>query len=200
MQGTSGLTGAAPIWADFMNTAIQQVTGGNPSPFIKPAGVIERVICSVSGTEPSQWCPTNEASIFQPTNCLFQKDMISGKKRVLIPGLGILASVECSGFAEEKTALNVTEKWGVRWIKETDQGKNWASSIGFKDPIFFTPSKSCIQGDSRPLLSFASLDDGQVITTKSLGDLWQGRGDFRFLPIPVGIWFWKQSSRMGSLR
>ncbi|MEA2008833.1 MAG: transglycosylase domain-containing protein, partial [Chloroflexota bacterium] len=53
MQNTSGLTGAAPIWASFMQTAIQQLTGGNPSSFVKPAGVVERVICAVSGTEPS---------------------------------------------------------------------------------------------------------------------------------------------------
>ncbi|MFN2235078.1 MAG: transglycosylase domain-containing protein, partial [Anaerolineales bacterium] len=63
MQGTSGLTGAAPIWSAFMQQAIQQLTGNNPSFFVKPAGVIERVICTVSGTEPSQWCPTQTSEI-----------------------------------------------------------------------------------------------------------------------------------------
>ncbi len=61
MQGTSGLTGAAPIWAAYMQTAIQQIAGGSPSPFIKPAGVVERVICTVSGAEPSQWRCREEA-------------------------------------------------------------------------------------------------------------------------------------------
>ena len=37
MQNTTGLTGAAPIWAEFMQHAIQQLTGGNPTPFSRPA-------------------------------------------------------------------------------------------------------------------------------------------------------------------
>ncbi len=36
MQGTTGLTGAAPIWSQFMNVAIQQLTGGKPTPFVPP--------------------------------------------------------------------------------------------------------------------------------------------------------------------
>jgi membrane peptidoglycan carboxypeptidase len=32
MVNTTGLTGAAPIWAEFMQTAVQNITGGNPTP------------------------------------------------------------------------------------------------------------------------------------------------------------------------
>jgi len=194
MQGTSGLTGAAPIWAEFMNVAIQQVTGGNPTPFIKPAGVIERVICSVSGTEPSQWCPTQRSEYFSADQLPLSKGYDLWQKASIDTWTGYLASVECSGYTDVKTALNVTEKWGVRWIKETDQGKNWARSLGFEKPIFFTPSKSCSQGDSRPLLSFASLDNGQTITSSPLviygkagatADFYQYRLEFGFGSDPV---------------
>ena len=38
MVDSTGVTGAAPIWSKFMKFAIQAVTGGNPTPFVNPAG------------------------------------------------------------------------------------------------------------------------------------------------------------------
>ncbi|HEX9091525.1 MAG TPA: transglycosylase domain-containing protein, partial [Anaerolineales bacterium] len=61
MKDITGVTGAAPIWSEFMKFAVQQLTGGNPTPFVKPSGIVDRVICSVSGTEPSQWCPNQRS-------------------------------------------------------------------------------------------------------------------------------------------
>jgi hypothetical protein len=107
---------------------------------------------------------------------------------------GLLSSVECSDFIEEKLALNVTEEWALKWIKETNQGESWASSMGFEEPIFFTPTTTCGSSDSRPLLSFASLDDGQVITENPLtiygragatSDFFQYRLEFGFGDDPV---------------
>jgi membrane peptidoglycan carboxypeptidase len=37
MQNTTGLSGAAPIWSQFMQAAIPQLTGGNPTPVHAPA-------------------------------------------------------------------------------------------------------------------------------------------------------------------
>jgi len=64
MEGTSGLSGAAPIWAEFMQLAIQDLTGGNPSSFVRPTGIVETVICAESGTLPSEWCPTQKTELF----------------------------------------------------------------------------------------------------------------------------------------
>ncbi|MBE0408508.1 MAG: transglycosylase domain-containing protein, partial [Anaerolineales bacterium] len=64
MQNITGVAGAGPIWAEFMNYAVAHLTAGNPSPFARPSGIIERVICSVSGTEPSRWCPNQRGEIF----------------------------------------------------------------------------------------------------------------------------------------
>ncbi|HEX9595571.1 MAG TPA: transglycosylase domain-containing protein, partial [Anaerolineales bacterium] len=64
MEGTSGLTGAAPIWAEYMQAAIGRLVGGNPAPFVQPAGIVEKVICAVSGTEPSQYCDDHRREIF----------------------------------------------------------------------------------------------------------------------------------------
>ena len=64
MQNISGLTGAAPIWSDFMVESANRVTGGNPTPFSRPGGIVERIICAVSGTEPSNKCPVQRSELF----------------------------------------------------------------------------------------------------------------------------------------
>jgi len=168
MQGTSGLTGAAPIWASFMQTAIQQLTGNNPTPFFKPSGVVERVVCTISGTEPSQWCPSQRSEYFAADQPPVSKGYDLWQKASIDSWTGLLSSPECSNFIQQEMALNVTDKWAVKWIQETDQGQSWAKSIGFEAPIFFTPKRTCTSNASRPLLAFTSLSNGQVITSNPL--------------------------------
>ncbi len=163
MQGTSGLTGAAPIWANFMQFSIQQLTGGKPTPFIKPAGVVERVVCSISGTEPSQWCPSQHSEYFTADQLPSPKGYDLWQKADIDTWTGLLASPECSEFIDQKIALNVNDKWAVKWIKETDQGKSWAKQMGFEDPIFFTPEKACSKSDPRPILNFTSIQEGETV-------------------------------------
>ena len=64
MEGTSGLTGAAPIWAEYMPIAIEQLTDNNPTSFSRPNGIIEKIICRVSGAEPSKWCDKERREVF----------------------------------------------------------------------------------------------------------------------------------------
>ena len=53
MVNTTGVTGAAPIWHNFMEAAL----AGRAAPFVRPGGIMERQICAISGTEPSEFCP-----------------------------------------------------------------------------------------------------------------------------------------------
>jgi penicillin-binding protein 1C len=168
MQGTSGLTGAAPIWATFINTAVSHITGGNPTPFIKPAGVVERVVCTVSGTEPSQWCPNQRNEYFVADQLPLSKGSDLWQKINIDTWTGKLASAACPDFTDQKIALNVTDPWAIKWVKDTGQGKSWAEQVGFKDPIFFSPTKTCKESDSRPLLELNSPDQGAVIQTNLL--------------------------------
>jgi len=168
MQGTSGLTGAAPIWNSVMQTAVQHLTGGNPTPFLPPTGVVEQVICTVSGAEPSQWCPNQRSEYFVAG----QPPLPSGQdlwQRVNIDTwTGLLASPACKDYTDNKLGLNVNDPWAVKWIKETDQGRQWAKDIGFSDPIFFTPEHACAETDSRPIIEINAPDDGDVITSSPL--------------------------------
>jgi len=168
MQNTTGLTGAAPIWAEFMQYAIQTLTDGRPTPFIRPPGVVERVICEVSGTEPSEWCPSQRLEYFAYDQLPLPKEEDLWKKVMVDTWTGLRASSACPDFVKEELVLNVTDPFAIKWIRETDEGRRWAEQNGFSDPVRFIPERECRAGDPRPLLLFSNLSEGQTITTSPL--------------------------------
>lgn len=56
MKGTTGLTGAAPIWHAFLEKALE---GQPPQDFERPPGIVEKEICADTGAQPSLYCPAN---------------------------------------------------------------------------------------------------------------------------------------------
>jgi len=61
MIGVSGVTGAAPIWHDFMETVLHNTP---PQPFVRPPGLVEMEICADSGMLPTAACPYRRREIF----------------------------------------------------------------------------------------------------------------------------------------
>lgn len=165
MRDTTGLTGAAPIWAGFMEYAVPQLTGGSPTPFYKPAGVIERVICSVSGTEPSQWCPEQRSEFFAADQPPLPPDQDLWTKIYIDTWTGLRASAECNDFIKEEQVVNITDPFAIRWISENPAGQAWAERMGFSTPIRFVPERECRADDPKPELAITSLSEGQVVTT-----------------------------------
>jgi penicillin-binding protein 1C len=168
MQNTTGLTGAAPIWAAFMQHAIQQITGNNPTPFSRPGGIVEMAICEISGTLPSEWCPRQRTEIFAADQPPLPKEQDLWQKVEVDTWTGLLASEACDEFTEERFVLNVSEEWAKRWIRREAAGQAWAESIGFQDPVTFAPSRQCKEDDPRPLLAFTYPQDGDRITSSPL--------------------------------
>ncbi len=168
MINTTGLTGAAPIWSQFMQQAVPMVSSGNPSGFTRPAGVVDKVICANSGTEPSDWCPSEKSEIFAYDQGPLPKSQDLWRKVSLDTWTGLRASAYCSDFSDETFALNVTDKQAIKWIRENPQGQAWAESQGFPQPITFAPERECKEGDPHPTIHFAGLDDGQRITDNSI--------------------------------
>ena len=166
MVNTSGLTGAAPIWNQFMQFAQDRLTGGIPSPTVRPAGVVDRIICAISGTEPSEWCPRQKTEIFASDQPPLPKEQDLWKK-VWVDSFALeLASTECSEYAVEKLGLNVDDPWARRWLREDPAGKAWAEEMGFdEDPLFFIPKATCNADSPRPILAFTSPPEGATITT-----------------------------------
>jgi membrane peptidoglycan carboxypeptidase len=163
MQNTSGLTGAAPIWNQVMTAAVQKLAGGNPTPFTRPSGVVERVICAVSGTEPSQWCPQQRSELFAADQPPLPSDQDLWQRVVIDTWTGLKASPYCPEYFDEQFVLNVTDQWARRWIRRDGQGQAWAQEMGFRSPVTFSPTRECGPNDPRPNLQFVGPRDRETI-------------------------------------
>lgn len=168
MVNTTGLTGAAPIWSSFMQYAVPIVSGGAPTSFSIPPGITERVICSASGAEPSQWCRGGQRNEFfasdqlplPPSQDLFRRANID-------TWTGLLAGDACKDFVKDEMVLNVQDKWGRQWLR-SGAGRAWLESHDLPRNPFFAPERECRDSDPRPVLEFSNLNDSSVITDISL--------------------------------
>jgi membrane carboxypeptidase/penicillin-binding protein len=60
MADVSGITGAAPLWHDFMERALE---GRPPQDFTVPEGIVEVEVCTDNGAQPNA-CPERRKEIF----------------------------------------------------------------------------------------------------------------------------------------
>ncbi len=167
MNHTTGLSGAAPIWSQYMQAAVPALTGNNPTPFVMPAGIVEKIICAISGTEPSQWCRGQRSEIFAADQPPLPPGQDLWRRVTLDTWTGLEASAACSKFTKEEMVMNVTDPWARKWLKTSD-GKRWLDENGFPKKVSFAPSRECQESDPQPKLAFTNLDDGQIITGNSL--------------------------------
>jgi penicillin-binding protein 1C len=164
MQNTTGVTGAGPIWAEFMVYAINRLTNGNPTPFAMPSGIEQIAVCSVSGSKPSQWCPSQRMEYFASDQPPLPPEEDLWRQVEYDTWTGLLASQECTNdYNEFRMAINAKDQWAQKWIQQDEAGQQWARDMGFTD-IFFVPDRKCQAGDPRPHLEFAGLQSGQTIT------------------------------------
>lgn len=163
MEHTSGITGAAPIWSQFMQAAVPYLTNNNPSNFTRPEGIVDKIICSVSGTEPSEYCPSQRSEIFYKDQLPLKAEDDLWKNVRVDTWTNLAVSSACEGYTSEKFVLNVTDKWAIKWIQETDEGQTWAKNNGFNPPVTFVPQRECKADDPRPNLVFVGVEDHQTI-------------------------------------
>jgi membrane carboxypeptidase/penicillin-binding protein PbpC len=118
MRNISGVTGAGPIWHNFM----QQALANTPiSDFARPPGIVEMEICAISGAQPSPYCPEKRREIFAadrpapgPEHDWFQLVRIDA-------GSGLLYVDGCAGSVIEKVMVIVP-----------DEGRQWAQEHGYE--------------------------------------------------------------------
>ncbi len=169
MQNTTGLTGAAPIWSQFMQIAVPAVSGGQPTPFARPPGIVDRVICAISGAEPSRWCPTQRAELFAADQPPLPKELDLWQE-VWVDGWSLeLASAECPDYAQQRRGLDVSDPWARTWLQDDPAGRQWLERFGFHDePLFFIPHSTCSASSPRPILQITAPSEGALITTAPL--------------------------------
>ena len=162
MLNTTGIAGAAPIWSRLMQAGIDHFKAGVATSFARPGDVVDRIICSVSGTEPSEYCPSQQNEIFASDQLPLPKTEDFWVKDKLDIWSGLRASPDCGEFTEDRLVLNVTDKDAIRWL-DTDPGKAWASNYDFGDPFLIRPDRECRVDDPRPLIDLIGLQPGAVI-------------------------------------
>jgi len=171
MIHTTGLSGAAPIWSEFMKMSEPVISGDNPTPFSRPSGIIDQVICAISGTLPSKWCPEQRSEIFTADQPPLPADQDLWEKPVIDTWTGLLASQDCQDFLDDPLVLNVIDPAARKWLREDPAGQAWADQMGFSDPITFAPERQCKADDPHPNLVFVSPRDGDTISHSPL-EIW----------------------------
>jgi penicillin-binding protein 1C len=168
MKNVSGVTGAAPLWADVIQWEINRTMGGNPSSFKRPETIEEHVVCKESGTAPSDRCPDQISEIFAKDQSPLPKKNDLWQEIAIDTWTNLRAGPACSEFTEEKLTLNVSDKWAKQWINDEEVGRSWAEGLGFSNPVIFTPSRECKASDPRPIIVFVGLDDGMTVNESPL--------------------------------
>ena len=166
MVNSSGLSGAAPIWSQFMEFAVPYLTNGAPTPFIRPDGIVDKVVCRLSGTEPSSFCGSQITEVFAFDQLPLPPSQDLASRITVDVWTGYQASDACDGPSKEDTVLNVTDKWAREWF-ETDDGKAWLEDNNLPRNPTYAPERECKEGDPQPILEI-NLSDGQVVSSPSL--------------------------------
>ena len=88
MREVNGLSGAAPIWHQFMRSAL---AGSPPRQFIRPPGLVQVEVCRLSGLLPTPACPYRRMEWFIAGTQPIQADRVY-REVTVDPSTGKLAS------------------------------------------------------------------------------------------------------------
>ena len=166
MVNSSGLSGAAPIWSQFMEYAVPYLTNNAPTPFNRPDGIMDKIVCRLSGAEPSSFCGSQISEVFAFDQPPLPPSQDLARRINIDLWTGYQASEACEGPSKEELVLNVTDKWARAWF-ETGDGKAWLEDNGLPKNPYYAPERDCREGDPQPVLEFG-LNDGQIISSPSL--------------------------------
>jgi penicillin-binding protein 1C len=183
MEGVvSGVTGAAPIWHNFMEGALQNTPVED---FVRPADVVETEICADSGTLPSERCVNRRREVFlasQPPPPA-QDDL--WRKVAIDKFTGLRVNEFCPNNAEDQWFGVLPEEQVVRdWVNNTSPGQEWAHLHNFiplpewlalppdqqnearqqgKTPLLDPPKEFCNEQTGAPTLVITLPGNGQEV-------------------------------------
>ncbi|HEX4337611.1 MAG TPA: penicillin-binding protein 1C [Polyangiaceae bacterium] len=114
MLGSSGITGAAPLFHDVMLAAMR---GREPAPLVDRTGLVDVEVCALSGSLPGRACSHRVHELFRPEQAP-RSECTLHVHAAVDPENGLLAGPGC-GSAVEKTF----ETYPPRYVA-------WASAAG----------------------------------------------------------------------
>jgi penicillin-binding protein 1C len=140
MEHISGVTGAGPIWHNFM----EQALADRPVlDFARPSGIVEMEVCADSGIQPSQYCPSKKREIY------FADQLPPG------PDHDWYQLLNCDG--NQQVMLVVPDE-AREWI---NQNPDWLASKG----VPLAPPGNCAPGqpNGNATVNITSPADGSTV-------------------------------------
>ena len=119
---------------------------------------MDMTVCAVSGTVPSEYCPSHRTEVFASDQGPLPKEDDLWVKSMIDSWTGLQASPACSEFTKEALTINVKDEDAINWLK-TDPGKAWADNYGFPDPLVIKPERECRLDDPRPIIDLIGLHE-----------------------------------------
>jgi penicillin-binding protein 1C len=159
MRGTSGITGAAPIW----NTVITGALKGQPSmDFPNPGDIGSAKICADWGTQDFVGCKNERNEIYwnpnpiTPPTDIFQRidiDTFTGQK----------ANASCQEYKQSQLFVKIDDPTAISWFNTTPQGKALADNYQLTLPLATPPTAECDPNIPRPVVQVATPQSGQTL-------------------------------------
>ncbi len=118
MNGSSGITGAAPIMRQVMQALYPNAANAADVPWYEPpTGVAEHAVCNLSGRRPGAHCPATHLELFEK-GTLADKPCDMHQVRRIDTRNGLLAGPHCPArFVERRPFLKVPTAW-TEWALE----------------------------------------------------------------------------------
>ena len=163
MTGSTGITGAAPVWHEIMERTAGVYTDIRNGLFIRPQGIEDQMICADSGTRPGKNCTNLKWEIFLRNQLPLSENEGFISTYYYDSWSGKLVSQECISGAELKEFLNVREQEARYWIKGTSAGRQWAEQIHAENLDFIPDGDILFPPCSYPTVDIVSPPDGVTI-------------------------------------
>lgn len=163
MTGSTGITGAAPVWHAVMEQSTSVYPEIRSGQFVRPAGIEDVLICADSGTRSGNACDSPKWEVF----ARYQPPLLESEGFIVTyyadNWSGKLVSPECAAQAELKQFLNVRDRAAQSWIKGTAAGRQWAEKIHAKDLDFIPDGDILYPPCGYPVLELISPANGSII-------------------------------------
>lgn len=195
MVHTTGVSGAAPIWHNFMEGALG---GGKATPFSRPQGIVEATICGLSGAEPGEFCPPEEqrTELFAVDKPPLPAERDLWQKIFIDPYTGLRLTAACAQYYQndrlldqQKLVVAVTDPSAQKWLTDDPNGQAWAAAHNITPPILWAPTADCTMDSPHPVISFAYPPEGATLTGGPIQILGQAAAtaDFDHFIIEYGL-------------
>ncbi|MGC9522097.1 MAG: transglycosylase domain-containing protein [Anaerolineae bacterium] len=150
MDNVVGSQGAGPIWQAFMYRAHEGIP---PHAFPRPAGIVEREVCVLSGAEPSSACPEKRIEVFSVDNLPPQADQAWVQEVEIDANSGLLANDYCRSNVISQVVVfvdRVEDPQGRAWLEQ------WAADRG----LMVAPEAECTSAEQPPVVEITAPSPG----------------------------------------